>query len=238
MYDAASRSKSSGVYQCGLVGSPGNHFFQPGSPAARCVRSPNPHKALRVKRQYFPFPGTVRFLPRLRVTAAVARAMAPRPGLLSAADAAPGPRPWTSRTQHTCGLRRPRSAEQGGCARDQALAGPDTRSCPVPWPFEVRQAHLHQRRVPLGSAHGWGGSSGDCSSSWLRSGGGRVDFGRVLRHRARFNGDSFALISYRPPTHPRTAARPPRAVKFGNGRRPIQASGCRGYGQGHARADS
>jgi hypothetical protein len=71
-----------------------------------------------------------------------------------------GTRPRTSRTQHTGGLWRPRSAERGDCARDYAPAGPDTPSFPAPWPCEVRRARLLSRRCQLGSAHGRGGSSG------------------------------------------------------------------------------
>jgi hypothetical protein len=41
-----------------------------------------------------------------------------------------------SRIQHSCGLRRPRSAEQGGCAGDSVPAGPDTYTFPAPWPFK------------------------------------------------------------------------------------------------------
>jgi hypothetical protein len=42
-----------------------------------------------------------------------------------------------SRTQRPCGLRRPRSEEQGGCAGVGAPAGPDTYPFPAPWPFEL-----------------------------------------------------------------------------------------------------
>ena len=146
------------------------------------------------------------------------------------------PRPRTSRTQHPCGLRRPHCAEQGGCARDSAPAGPDTHTFPVPWPFEVRRAHLPGGRGQLGSAHGRGGSSGVSSFAGApRRGLGGP--GMVLRHQARHNGDSLALISSRPPTHRLGAARwsSLRTAKGGRGRRPIKPAGCRGYGPGHPR---
>ena len=78
-------------------------------------------------------------------------------------DSWPG-RPRTSRTQHSCGLRRPGPAGPGGCAGDK----------PRPVPILVRaQARGQsiaagsspQGRGQLGTAHGWGGSSGDCSSA-------------------------------------------------------------------------
>jgi hypothetical protein len=172
---------------------------------------PNPHKALRVKRQYFPFPGTVRqcfasvpggqyqWRRRLRGDPACYRQQA-RPL---------APRPRTSRTQHTCGLRRPRSGERGGCAGGQAPAGPDTRSFPAPWPFEDRRAHLRQGRGQLGSAHGRGGSSGDSSFSGAprRGSGGPWDGASAP---SPFTWDSFALIPLVP--RPTPGARPGRAA--------------------------
>jgi hypothetical protein len=147
--------------------------------------------------------------------------------------------PKTSRTQHACGLRRPRSAEQGGCAGEQAPAGPDTRSFPASRPVEKRRAHLRQGRGQLGKARDGGGSSGDCSFLGPRSEGGRVDVGMAPRRQARTTGDGLAPISLRPPTCLRAAAGPPRTIKkSGRGRRPFQASGCRGYDQGHTGADS
>jgi len=82
----------------------------------------------------------------------------------------------TSRTQHSCGLRRPRSAEQGGCAGDSAPAGPDTYTFPAPWPFEVSSGSPPEGGVQFGRAHGRGGSSGD--SSFFR--GAAVGVGRTL----------------------------------------------------------
>jgi hypothetical protein len=69
--------------------------------------------------------------------------------------------PRTSRTQHSCGLRRPRPAGPGGCAGEQAPAGPDSRPFPVPWPVKKRRARLREGRGQFGQAHGRGGSSGD-----------------------------------------------------------------------------
>ncbi len=174
------------------------------------------------------------------VTAAVVRTRPRRPGLAIGGRHDSGPQSaQTSRTQHSCRLWRPRSAELGGCAGEQAPVGPDTRSFPVPWPVEERRAHLRQGRGQLGSAHGRGGSSGVSSSvgAALRQGSGGP--GMVLWHQARNPGDSFRLISSGPPTHRRSAARywHRGQKKSGRGRRPIKASGCRGCGQGHTRAD-
>lgn len=96
--------------------------------------------------------------------AAAAKAIGRRPGCFYPGQARrPASGARTSRTQHAYGLRRPRSAERGGCAGEHAPAGPDTRSCPMPWPVENRRAHLREGRGQLGKAHGRGGSSGDAS---------------------------------------------------------------------------
>ena len=62
-----------------------------------------------------------------------------------------------------------------------------------------------------------------------------MDPGTVLRHRARRNWDSFALLPFVPPTHLRGAALMYTADQkvSGRGRRPIKAAGCRGCGRGH-----
>ena len=106
---------------------------------------------------------------------------------------------------------------------------------PGPWPFDRASGSLLERGVQLGRAHGRGGSSGDCSCSRQRCGGGRVDFGRVPRHGTRLPWDSCALSPFDPPTHLRGAALIHTAVqkKGGHGRRPIKAAGCRGCGRGH-----
>ena len=147
--------------------------------------------------------------------------------------------PRTSRTQHSCGLRRPGPAGPGGCAGEPAPAGPDTPSFPGPWPFKKRRAHPPQGGGQLGRAHGWGGSSGDgllLRGAARRGSGG---LGMVLRHQARTHGGSVPLTSFRPPTHRRAAAPAShRSQEVGRGRRPIQASGCRGCGRGPTRADS
>ena len=197
---------------------------------------PNPHKALNVKRQYFPFPGTVRlFGLGPGWTAAVAEVAPQRPGLAIGSWRGSWPRrPRTNRTQPTCGLRRPRSAEQGGCARSSVLAGPDTHRFPAPWPFKVRRAHLPEGEGPvrLGSRTGRvvrrflllrsapagvGGTRGWC-------------FGTKPVYLRQRHAD---LV--RPPTHRRGAARwwATADGQGGHGRRPIKASGCRGCGPGH-----
>ena len=128
------------------------------------AQTPNPHKALGVKRKYLPRPrGAAFFLtPFLRGhgSGGEGTASATRLAIGGRRDSWPG-RPRTSRTQHSYGLRRPDPAGPGGCAGEQAPAGPDTHSCPGPWPFKERRAHLPQGRGQLGTAHGWGGSSGD-----------------------------------------------------------------------------
>jgi len=112
----------------------------------------------------------------------------------------------TSRTQHSCGLRRSRSAEQGGCAGVSAPAGPDTQAFPAPWPCEcgrltprrecpVRPGSRSGRVVRrllliLGAALRWG------------SGG----LGEGASAPSPFSWDSFALSPFNPPTHLRGAA--------------------------------
>src|SRR5438067_1140923 len=59
--------------------------------------------------------------------------------------------------------RRTPAAPLRGAGRlcwGRAPAGPDTHSCPTPWPVEIRRAHPPRRGGQLGSAHGWAGSSG------------------------------------------------------------------------------
>src|SRR5262249_43763954 len=75
---------------------------------------PNTNKALKVKRRYFPRPRGAAFFwtPCLGGAAAVVRTRPWRPGFTIGSKRDSGPRrPQTSRTQHSCGLRRPRSAE-------------------------------------------------------------------------------------------------------------------------------
>jgi hypothetical protein len=55
----------------------------------------------------------------------------------------------TSRTQHSCGLRRPDLAGSGGCAGNGVPAGPDTPSFPGSWPFEKRRAPLPSQEGPV-----------------------------------------------------------------------------------------
>ena len=68
----------------------------------------------------------------------------------------------------------PTPAGPGGCAGVSAPAGPDTHPFPGPWPFESAAGSPLERGVPLGRAHGRGGSSGDASDFWaaLRRGSG------------------------------------------------------------------
>jgi hypothetical protein len=150
-------------------------------------------------------------------------------------------RPWTSRTQHSCGLRRPRPAEQGGCAGGGAPAGPDAQSFPGPWPFEVRRAHLREGRVQLGSAHGRGGPSGVSSLVVaVRRGSGGL-WGGASAPSPQQVRQLRADLAWSPDPPPgRGLVRRTTAVwsESGRGRRPIKAAGCRGYGRGHPSADS
>ena len=138
-------------------------------------------------------------------------------------------------------------ADSGGPAPWSKAAVPGNTPRPVPilirsplrGQSNKRRAHLRQGRGQLGKARDGGGSSGDCSFLGPRSEGGRVDVGMAPRRQARTTGDGLAPISLRPPTCLRAAAGPPRTIKkSGRGRRPFQASGCRGYDQGHTGADS
>jgi hypothetical protein len=153
---------------------------RPGPQPAAQDATPNPHKVLAVKRKYFPRPrGAALFLtPFLRgpSSGGEGTASATRLAIGGRRDSWPQGRGRAAPNTHA-DSGGPAPAGPGGCAGDQAPAGPDTRSCPAPWPFEDRRAHLRQGRGQLGSAHGRGGSSGDRSSSWRRSGGGRVDLG-------------------------------------------------------------
>jgi hypothetical protein len=138
---------------------------------------PNPHKALGVKRKYFPRPrGATFFLtPFLRgqSSGGGGAPAATRLAIGGRRDSWP-PRPRTSRTQHSCGLRRPSPAGPGGWARDSAPAGPDTQGFPAPWPFEGGGLTSLQGRGQLGTAHGRAGSSAiPPSGAVVRRGSGR-----------------------------------------------------------------
>ena len=88
---------------------------------------PNPHKALGVKRKYFPRPRGAAFslTPFLRGHSSGGEGTASATRLAIGGGRNSGPRrPQTSRTQHSCGLWRPRSAEQA--------AVPGTAPRPVP----------------------------------------------------------------------------------------------------------
>jgi len=134
-------------------------------------------------------------------------------------------------------------ADSGGPTRQGRAAVPGTAPQPVPIRIRSRRrGHSKVRRAlsPKGESRSAGltGGAGRPATPPIlrrRCGGGRGDLGRVLRHRARFNWDSFALSPSAPPTRLRGAARMSTADPkvCGHGRRPIQAAGCRGYGRGH-----
>jgi hypothetical protein len=149
-------------------------------------------------------------------------------------------RPRTRRTQHSCGLRRPRSVEQGGCARTRAPTGPDTPSFPAPWPFQVRRAHLLSRRVQFGTAHGRVGSSDDPSffRAAVRRGSGGPGDGASASSPHSLRQRHADLVSSPDPPTGRGLVGPPRTVTSRRGRRPIKPSGCRGCGPGHPLAGS
>jgi hypothetical protein len=189
-----------------------------------------------------PWNGEGFLAPRFRVDSGGAggHPAATRLGYREQASAPDPAGPTTSRTQHSCGLRRPNPAGSGGCVRVRALAGPDTYSFPAPWPFEVAAGSLPGGGVPFGRAHGRGGSSGDASWSgaalWRGSGG----LWDVASAASPLPWDSVTLS----PLVPRPTPAAPRVVhtavprRSGHGRRPIQASGCRGCGRGHPNTDS
>jgi len=132
------------------------------------------------------------------------------------------------------GLRRPHSAERGGCAGLSAPAGPDTHSFPGPWPFEVASGSLCKESVQLGRAHGWGGSPGDSSlfsGAAFRWGSG--GFWEGASAPSPFSGDSFALSPFIPRPTSGAWYRHRGSKVSGHGRRPIKAAGCRGCGRGH-----
>jgi hypothetical protein len=87
--------------------------------------------------------------------AAAVKAVGRRPGLSIQSGRGSWPQgPRTSRTQHACGLRRPRSAEQGGCAEEQAPAGPDTCSFPNSAAIQEQRSPPMERSVRHGSERG------------------------------------------------------------------------------------
>jgi hypothetical protein len=89
---------------------------------------PNPHKALGVKRKYFPRPrGRQAFFltPFSPGCSSGAEATSPRPGLLSVADAAPGPTGHRRAAPNT-------HADSGGPTPQSRAAVPGTVSRPVP----------------------------------------------------------------------------------------------------------
>jgi hypothetical protein len=201
---------------------------------------PNPHKALGVKRQYFLRPRGAAFslTPFLRGHGSGGEGTASATRLAISGRRDPGPRrPTTSRTPHSCGLRRPSPARPGGCAGEQAPAGPDPHSFPAPWPFKERRAHLPQGRGPFGTAHGRGGSSGVSSSFGAAarrgSGGPRDGASAPSPYSVRQLHADLVLSPDPPPgRRPRTDHRGQGSNR--RGRRPTKASGGRGCGPGHA----
>ena len=166
------------------------------------------------------------------------KAVGRRPGLdISRQARRLGPR-WakTNRTQHSFGLRRLDLARSSGCARDVALAGPDTYGFPVSRPVKSGGPSSRKRTpVGLGLAAGAGRRAIPPSfTAATRRGSGGLWDGSMP---SPFSWDSFALIPYVP--RPALAPRPiRRGTKGRNGRRPFQAAGCRGCGLGQACADS
>ena len=132
-----------------------------------------------------------------------------------------------NRTQQSCGLWRPNPEGPSGCAREPALAGPDTHVFPATPPFKKATGSLPEGSVPLGSADGWGGSAG----RFLR--GSRVAVWRGSAGRwdgqwpSPFHWDSVTLIPFVPrPTDGSRPAFTTTAVEiFGCGRCPIKRSG-------------
>ena len=165
----------------------------------------------------------------------MAEATARRPGLLSAADAAPGP---TAMDEPHPTLMRARAAPPRRAGRlCQERCPGRSRYSFVPGPVAIRRSTGSPRR-----------SEGPV---WLGSRAGRV-VGRFLLRGAPRRGsggpwdDASAsspftlrqprLISLVPrPTAAAWPGTPRRTDEGGRGRRPLQATGCRGCGPGHPR---
>jgi hypothetical protein len=167
----------------------------------------------------------------------VVRARPRRPGLAIGGRRDSWPQgPKTSRTQHSCGLRRPGPAGPGGCAGNK----------PRPVPIRVRsRLRGHSRSGRLTSA------AGGSSSARLTGGAGRPAIASFFRGRGpagvgrtwdgawapspysvrRRHADLVSSPDPPPDRGPRVDHRGPAQV--GRGRRPIKASGYRGCGRGH-----
>ena len=171
------------------------------------------------------------------VTATVAAGTGRRPDLLSAADAAPDPTATARAAPNT-------HADSGGPAPQNRAAVPG--SAPRPVPILVRS-----RPVAIRSAAGSPPRAEGASLARLTGGAGRRAFppswGAAAGVGWTWDGASapspFSLRQPRadlvcPPTHRRGVARCATADgPSGRGRRPINPSGCRGCGPGHAPAD-
>ncbi len=162
------------------------------------------------------------------------------PAWLSAADAEhTRPAVEANRTQQSCGLWRPSLARPSGCAREPALARPDTHAFPASPPFKKRLAHSSKGSVPLGTAGGWGGSSGRISygsrvAVW-RGSGGRWDGHRPSPFYLGQGHADPALVP-RPTGGPRPDYATTAVEIDGRGRRPIKPSGYLGGPGPHLRS--
>jgi hypothetical protein len=133
-------------------------------------------------------------------------------------------------------------ADSGGPAPQNRAAVPGTVSRPVPILVRSRlRGHSKyggltsaSGRGQFGTAHGRGGSSG--VSSFFR--GAAAGVGWTLRWcfgtKPVITETASADLAC-PPTHRRGVARYTTDGRSGSGRRPIQATGCRGCGPGHPR---
>jgi hypothetical protein len=170
---------------------------------------PNTHKALGVKRKYFP---------RERLSTAFSCRISEQcscgGGELSSAIRLG----YQRRTQYTHDQRPRRTApnthaDSGGSASQGRAAVPGNLPWPVPILIRSQQRRhskatgsLLERSVPLGTAGGWGGSSGR-SLLWI-TGRGLAGVGRTWDGHwpeRRFSRGQLTLIPFFPPTHRRTA---------------------------------
>ena len=148
----------------------------------------------------------------------------------------------TNRTRHSDGLRRPSPAGSSGCAGSTVPAGPDTHSFPVSWPLEKRRAHLPRRVGPVrhGSRRGRSVRRFLLFEGCGPAGVGRTWDGALAPSPCSVRQPRADLVSSPGPPAGRRPVGLTTAVgqQVGRGRRPIKASGCRGCGRGHTRADS
>ena len=133
---------------------------------------------------------------------------------------------------------QPRRAErlcQGTCP------GPSRYSyAPSSAAIQKTTGSLPEGSVPLGTAGGWGGSSGRRLLRYRGRGlvGGREDVG-MAQSQARYHWDSVTLIPHLSPDPPADRdlfLRPSRSKYYGCGRRPIKPSGYLGGPRPHLRS--